>query len=144
MFLSTPKVQMHTITLSFPTLTELAAAVARIAGAPAATVEAAPAPKPKAEKPALSVVAAASVEAAPTPAPSPAPAAAAPVADKAASGVDYPTLQKAVFKLVGIDKAAAAAVAAALNTPTFKVLPAERFAEALAAVEEKLAELAVA
>jgi phage-related protein len=58
-----------------------------------------------------------------------------------ASSVDYPTLQKAVFALAGKSREAAAAVAASLGVKTFKELDASKWAEALGAVTEKLAEL---
>lgn len=57
------------------------------------------------------------------------------------SSVDYPTLQKAVFALAGKSREAAAAVAASLGVKTFKELPEDKWAEALGAVTEKLAEL---
>lgn len=59
----------------------------------------------------------------------------------AASSVDYPTLQKAVFALAGKSREAAAAVAASFGVKTFKELDAEKWGEALGAVQEKLAEL---
>jgi hypothetical protein len=55
--------------------------------------------------------------------------------------VDYATLQKAVFALAGKDKPAAMALATSLGVKTFKDLPADRWGEALAAVNAKLAEL---
>lgn len=97
-----------------------------------------PAPVPKAkqkaapaEVPAPAAPAPAPV-AAPEPAPAPAPA---------VSSVDYATLQKAVFALAGKSREAAAGVAASLGVKTFKELPEGKWAEALGAVQEKLAEL---
>lgn len=101
-----------------------------------------PAGKPKAEKPAASAPAAAPSEptaAAPAPAPAEKPA---------KSSVDYPTLQKAVFALAGevqkqgLDpKAIVLGIAAKHGAPTFKELPAETWAAALADVKAKLAEI---
>lgn len=54
--------------------------------------------------------------------------------------VDYATLQKAVFTLAGKDKASAMAVAASFKVKTFKELPEDKWAEALAAVNAKIAE----
>jgi hypothetical protein len=58
--------------------------------------------------------------------------------------VDYPVLQKAVFALAGKSREAAAAVAASMGVKTFKELPADKWGEALAAVNDKLAELEAA
>jgi hypothetical protein len=73
----------------------------------------------------------------------------APAAQTASSGeasksVDYPTLQKAVFALAGKSREAAAAVASSFGVKTFKELPEAKWAEALAAVNDKLAELEAA
>lgn len=57
------------------------------------------------------------------------------------SSVDYATLQKAVFALAGKSRDAAAAVAASMGVKTFKELGQDKWAEALGAVQEKLAEL---
>ena len=70
----------------------------------------------------------------------PAPAAAAAQTGPAPS-VDYPTLQKAVFTLAGKSREAAAAVAASFGVKTFKDLPSDKWADALTAVNAKLAEL---
>lgn len=64
-----------------------------------------------------------------------------PTAEPPAPAVDYPTLQKAVFALAGKSREAAAAVAAGFGVKTFKDLPADKWADALAAVNAKLAEL---
>lgn len=70
----------------------------------------------------------------------------APAASTASSSepVEYPVLQKAVFALAGKSREAAAAVAAGFKVKTFKELPADKWAEALAAVNAKLAELEAA
>lgn len=62
----------------------------------------------------------------------------------AAPAIDYAMLQKAVFALAGKSREAAAAVAAGFGVKTFKELPADKWAEALGAVQEKLAELGAA
>ncbi len=75
---------------------------------------------------------------------------AAPPASTAATGdaavapapaVEYAVLQKAVFTLAGKSREAAAAVASSFGVKTFKDLPADKWADALAAVNAKLAEL---
>ena len=70
----------------------------------------------------------------------------APAASTASSSepVEYPVLQKAVFALAGKSREAAAAVAASMGVKTFKELPADKWAEALVAVNAKLAELEAA
>ena len=73
----------------------------------------------------------------------------APAAQTASSGeasksVDYPTLQKAVFALAGKSREAAAAVAASMGVKTFKELDQSKWADALAAVTDKLTELEAA
>ena len=74
-----------------------------------------------------------------------------PSADSAAAGqqastavIDYATLQKAVSTLFGKDKEAAVAVAKGMGFDSFKVMPAEKWAEALTKVNDKIAELEVA
>ena len=69
------------------------------------------------------------------------PAPAAETSTSRASSVGYPTLQKAVFTLAGKSREAAAAVVASFGVKTFKDLPADKWADALAAVNAKLAEL---
>ena len=59
----------------------------------------------------------------------------------AASSIDYATLQKAVFALAGKSRESAAAVASSFGVKTFKELPQDKWGDALAAVQEKLAEL---
>lgn len=67
----------------------------------------------------------------------------APAASTASSSapVEYPVLQKAVFALAGKSREAAAAVAASFGVKTFKELPEAKWADALAAVQAKTAEL---
>lgn len=103
-----------------------------------------PAVKPKAEKPAPVPVAApeapapvASAPAASAPKVEPVPAAALPT-------TDYPSLQKSVFKLAGLPEVGRAAATALLEqfaVKTFKDLPPALWADALAAVDAKIAEL---
>ena len=58
-----------------------------------------------------------------------------------APAIEYTVLQKAVFTLAGKSREAAAAVASSFGVKTFKDLPADKWADALAAVNAKLAEL---
>lgn len=58
--------------------------------------------------------------------------------------VEYPVLQKAVFALAGKNREAAASVAASFGVKTFKELDAAKWADALVAVNAKLAELEAA
>ncbi len=120
--------------------TELASATV-VAPAPAPAV-AAPAPKPqkpaKATAPASEPVAAPAPATAPpveAPAPAAAPAAPEPVA---APGVDYPTLQKAVLALYAKDRGAAQAIATGMGFASYKVMPPEKWAEALELVNGAL------
>ena len=94
-----------------------------------------PAPVPKAKQKA------APAEVPAPAAPAPAPVAAPEPAPAPVQTVDYATLQKAVFALAGKSREAAAGVAASLGVKTFKELPEGKWAEALGAVQEKLAEL---
>ena len=131
---------MITVTLTFRSIDEAVRALREIpesalAGAPVATKDEVPAPKP-------SKTAAEPAVAQPQPTAkheeAPAPAAAA---DQSEPAPDYPTLQKAVFTLAGKDREAAMAIARSFGVRTFKELPADKWAEALAAVNAKLAEL---
>jgi len=70
-----------------------------------------------------------------------APAASTASSAEPSKSVDYPVLQKAVFALAGKSREAAAAVASSFGVKTFKELPADKWGEALGAVQEKLAEL---
>lgn len=80
-------------------------------------------------------------EHAPTPTTAEPAAAPEPKAEPSAPSVDYPTLQKAVFALAGKNREAAGAMAATFGVKTFKELDSSRWAEALAAVNAKIAEL---
>ena len=73
------------------------------------------------------------------PAPVAAPVAAPEPAALAAPQVAYADLQKAVLALYKIDKAKAAAIAQGMGFESFKVMPAERWAEALDLVNAELA-----
>lgn len=55
--------------------------------------------------------------------------------------VEYVVLQKAVFALAGKSRDAAAAVAASFGVKTFRDLSPDRWAEALTAVQAKMAEV---
>lgn len=130
---------MHTITLSFSTLTELSAAVAKLTGAaPEAT--AAPAPAVTKTKPAETKAAAPTPAAEPAASPAPAPK---------APSVDYPTLQKSVFELAGLVQKKGLdstehvlSIAVKHGAPNFKGLDASVYAAALADVKAKIAEVA--
>lgn len=112
-----------------------------------AAVEVGPAPAPKPAK--KTPAPAPALEAAPTPptAPpteAPAPAAAPAPADPepaatAEPEVSYADLQKAVLALYSKDRAKAAGIATDMGFASFKVMPAERWAEALAQVNAALA-----
>lgn len=65
-------------------------------------------------------------------------------AECSAPAVEYATLQKAVFALAGKSREAAAAVAASFGVKTFKELAADKWADALAAVQAKTAEIEAA
>lgn len=143
------------VTFNFATLTELAAAVAKLSGTgivgPIVAQTADAAPKPKAEKSANQVVleklkagAAEPAASAPTPEPSPPPAAAAKT-----PAVDYPTLQKSVFELAGLVQKKGLdsteyvlSIAVALGSPNFKGLPADKWGSALQAVKDQIVAVA--
>lgn len=134
------------IKLTFPTMdAAIAYLIANKAEADVApAVQVAASPKPKAEKTAEKA-APVSQPAAAVSSP-PATVAASPVSSPeaspspAATAVEYSVLQKAVFTLAGKSREAAAAVAASFGVKTFKELDAARWAEALAAVNAKIAE----
>lgn len=65
-------------------------------------------------------------------------------ADAPAEAIEYPVLQKAVFALAGKSRDEATKLVAAFGVKTFKELPADKWSEALAAVNAKLAELEAA
>lgn len=84
----------------------------------------------------------ASPEEVPAPVAAAEPAAPDPIAEAPAPAtISYADLQKAVLKLYGKDRALATSVAVGLGFDTFKVMPADVWPLALAAVNEKLAEL---
>lgn len=60
------------------------------------------------------------------------------------SSIDYPTLQKAVVALHKVDPQAALDIAKGMGFENFKAMPADKWAEALALVNTKAAELAEA
>lgn len=114
--------------------------------APAA-VEVGPAPAPKPAKKSAPAPAPVDAPAPATAQPEVAPALAAAVAEDslvpepeapAAPQVSYADLQKAVLALYKIDKAKAAAIAQGMGFESFKVMPAERWAEALELVNANL------
>jgi len=144
---------MIEITLKFSTIAEAAAAMNQFNGTQlgATTIvvkpdakPAAVAEKPKAEKTAAAQAtqaAAPDQEAAVTP-----PSAA--TVQTAAQAVDYPTLQKAVFKLSGIVKGAELdatehilGIAKSMGAENFKTLAPAQWTEALAKVNAKIAAL---
>ncbi len=117
---------------------------AKASAAPESTTNA-PAPSaPSAETAApASTAATAPQETASDPKPVDTQPTASPTASAASSTqpVEYPVLQKAVFALAGKSREAAAAVAQSFGVKTFKELPADKWADALAAVNAKIAEL---
>ena len=150
---------MITITLNFKTIEAARKALLEI---PESALVGGPEPEPEAEAPkpapapaAASGKATAKAGAAPgktaaEKAPTAASVAAEPPASTAATSspapapapaIEYTVLQKAVFTLAGKSREAAAAVAASFGVKTFKDLPADKWADALAAVNAKLAEL---
>jgi hypothetical protein len=58
--------------------------------------------------------------------------------------VEYAQVQKAAFRLAGLSRDAAVSLAQSMGVPNFKALPSERWGEALAAIEAKVAELEAA
>lgn len=136
---------MITVTLTFRSID---AAVRALREIPEAALVSAPvaAPVVKDEtpipKPAKTAAEPVAAQARPTAerAEGPAQAAAAASAETAAS-VDYPTLQKAVFALAAKSREAAAAIAQSFGVRTFRELPADKWADALTAVNAKLAEI---
>jgi hypothetical protein len=111
-----------------------------------AAVEVGPAPAPKSKK-TTQAPAPAPVEAAAPAQPTAQPAAAPALGDAivipddeppAVPQVAYADLQKAVLQLYKLDKAKAAAIATGMGYESFKVMPAEKWAEALATVNAAL------
>jgi hypothetical protein len=124
-----------TITLHFKTHYAALAALAAIPGTDlVGSPEPEPAPAPKAAK-------AAKAAPAPVAQPEPAQAAepAAPAAEPAPATIEYAVLQKAVFALAGKSRDAAAAVAQSFGVKTFKELDPTKWADALEAVNERIA-----
>lgn len=101
-----------------------------------AAVEVTPAPKPVKKSLPAPVEAAAPAPATAPPAEAPPPAAA--VAEDSAPTVAYADLQKAVLQLYKVDKGKAAQIAQDMGYESFKVMPAERWAEALEQVNANL------
>ncbi len=135
---------MIQITLNF---TSIEAARAALLDIPTSVLVGAPpvdapksvqAPAPAAGQPTAKESAAPKKTAAEKAPPAPSVETAAP-ASTAAETVDYAVLQKAVFTLAGKSREAAASVAAGFGVKTFKELPQDKWADALAAVNEKLA-----
>lgn len=110
----------------------------KAAATPAAAETKAAKPAPVGESPSDPKPAAAVSSPSETAAVSPA---SSPAATASAPAVEYPVLQKAVFALAGKSRDAAAAVAASFGVKTFKELDASKWADALAAVNAKLAEV---
>lgn len=139
---------MIEITLKFTSVALAAAALNQLNGAQLATatvVDTGAADKvvtpPKSTKPAT----VASAVSAPTTEQKPAADAKPADAEKPkADAVDYPTLQKAVFKLAGISRDEAGAAAATFGVKTFKELDSAKWGEALKTVEAKIEELSAA
>lgn len=106
----------HTLTLTFPTLTELQAAVAKLTGAEPAVGNEKPTPaKPSSTKPSASAEKTAPVETKTADA-----AKDKPADEKPAEPFPYATLQKAVMDLVAVDPEGPKAVLKELGIPTFK------------------------
>jgi hypothetical protein len=139
------------VTLTFADVGELLTFFTNIGGpATAVKVETAPAPKPSKpantpapapEPEAAPPQATAAPTAAPAPVAAPAPADPEPAAPAAPETpvIDYAQLQKAVLALYTRDRAKAAGIATDMGFASFKVMPAERWAEALVRVNAALA-----
>lgn len=136
---------MINVTLTFADISELLTFFKGVQ-APVPTLEVSPAPAPKSKKAAPSPAPAepvapppvtAPLEEAPAPAvvPEPAPE---PNAEPAPAEVSYADLQKAVLALYAKDRGAAQAIATGMGFASYKVMPAERWAEALANVNAAL------
>lgn len=112
--------------------TEAPVRKARKSSATLTVVEPADAPAPTTASP----------EEVPAPVAAAEPAAPDPIAEAPAPAtINYADLQKAVLKLYSKDRALATSVAVGLGYDNFKVMPSELWSDALAAVNEKLAEL---
>lgn len=135
--------------LEIPASSLVATTAPEAAPAPAPVIVQEPTSAPKADKAAASVTSPAIAEQAAVQEPkTPSVEVSTTTSSAAASGasetVEYPVLQKAVFALAGKSREAAASVASSFGVKTFKELPAEKWADALAAVNTKLAELEAA
>ena len=133
---------MINVTLTFSSVAELLEFFTT-SQAPATAVKVETAPTPKSKRAAPAPVPAPEPEAAPgpstaTPTEAPAPVAAPEPEPEAAPGVAYADLQKAVLALYTKDRAKAAGIATEMGFASFKVMPAERWAEALAKVNAAL------
>lgn len=134
---------MINVTLTFSTIPEVLEFFTTIhAPATAVKMEAAPAPKPAKKSAPAPAPADAPAPATAQPAEAPAPAAAVDFTPEpeapSAPVVNYSDLQKAVLALYKIDKSKAAAIAQGMGYESFKVMPAERWAEALELVNANL------
>lgn len=137
------------LTFEFDTIAEAAKVLAAMAGNTTAVVTASPKPEPeKAEGKGKAKAPAAAPAAASTPSETGAASSASSTegtpSASAGEGIPYAELQKAVFKVAGLGvdaKAKVLALAAELGAPTFKELPAAKWAEAKARVEALHAEL---
>lgn len=141
---------MISITLNFKTIEAARQALLEIpasalVGGPEPEAVAAPAPAPK---PARAAKAAQASTPAPEPVAAPAPVTAQPVEAPApvaapapaepAAPVQYADLQRAVLALYKVDKSRTQQIAIDMGFESFKVMPAERWAEALANVNAAL------
>jgi hypothetical protein len=145
---------MVQITLNFKTIEAARQALLEIpasalVGGPEPEAVAAPAPAPKPARAAKTTVSTAVVEpvAAPAPVTAPPVEAPAPVAAPAPvlapapaepATIDYAQLQRAVLSLYKVDKSRTQQIALDMGFESFKVMPADRWAEALAAVNAAL------
>lgn len=134
---------MIAVTLTFKSIEAARAALLDIpadslVGGTASTV---PAPKVEEKAPVPEAPAAPPAEVAADPKPVVEPSEPEAPAAQPASSIEYAVLQKAVFTLAGKSKPAALDLAASMGVKTFKDLPADRWADALAAVNAKIAEL---
>lgn len=137
---------MINVTLTFSGVPELLEFFTSI-GAPATAVKVETAPTPKPKRAAPAPAPAAETEAAPAqptatpteaPAPVVAPAPAPEPAPEPEPIINYADLQKAVLALYTKDRSKAAGIATDMGFASFKVMPAERWAEALAKVNAAL------
>jgi len=137
------------ITLSFPSVAQALAALSKLdvpspqLSFPEIELVEAPAPKPSRAAKSASPAPVAEPVAAPAPVTAPPAEAPAPVAAPAPAAaepapVQYADLQKAVLQLYKLDRAKTQQIAIDMGFESFKVMPADRWAEALAAVNGAL------